>query len=66
MWQLLFFNGFLYYFSLREIWENIKDNSKDVFWNNFYDLVLLKISEIVRCLLYFCEVILGFQRVNIF
>lgn len=66
MWQLLFFDGFLYYFSLRELWENIKDNCKDVFWNHFYDLVFLKISERLGCLLYFCEVMLSFQRESIY
>lgn len=55
-----------YIISVRERYEKALRITKNVFWNNFHDLVLLEIGEIVGCLHYFHEVILDFQRVDIF
>lgn len=55
-------------FYIISVWERYgkKGNSEIIPWSHFYDLMLLKVSEIFGRLLYFCKVILGFQRESVY
>lgn len=55
-----------YIISARDRYEKELRITKNVFWNQFHYLVLLKIGEIVGYRHYFCEVILDFQMIDIF